>query len=76
MARYLKSVGVGLLLAFCGAVVRIISLMIYYSPQQLPGSAVSIDLRNLAGSAGFQIVSALLFLGGFYIEYKRLTKRL
>jgi hypothetical protein len=75
MIRTLKSVGVGLLLACCGLVACVISAMFYYSRQVPPGTGISIDLSILGTRTGFWILPALLFVGGFYFEYRRLAER-
>jgi len=66
IAVYLKCFGVGLLLAFSGA---LIWTVVMFAPGKT-SRAVSIDIRSFR-SPGLWILVALLFLLGFLFEFRR-----
>ncbi len=67
---YLKSLGVGMLLAFAGASISLVSMFVTGLRMS---SVVSIDIRNIR-SPRFWIPAALLFLVGFLFEFRKLQK--
>jgi hypothetical protein len=67
---YLKSFGVGILLAFFGALSWIVSIFVVGLSTS---RAVSIDIRSIR-STGLWILVGLLFLAGFLFELRRLQR--
>ena len=67
---YIKSFGVGLLLAVCGASVWLVWM---FHAGLKTSRAVGIDIRNLR-SPRFWIPVALLFLVSFFFEFRKLRK--
>jgi hypothetical protein len=63
---YLKSFGVGLALAFFGFLVW----LIWMFAAGAKSSAISIDVRSIR-SPGLWILVVLLFLLGFFFEFRR-----
>jgi hypothetical protein len=70
MMSYLKSFGVGLLLALCGASIWLVWM---FAVGLKTSRAVGIDIRSIR-SPVFWIPIALLFLIGFFFEFRKLQR--